>query len=131
MMAMKRWPRSRVVRALNKHFSKGEIETTARKLRQLPERAELGSLSRTLGIIPQHSVKEWRRSSGSVPALIAAALTGGIRNHLRSLKGKRGAREIRFRIVDGDRFALRIVERDSYMSVTLTMRNKPFRKSRA
>ncbi len=130
-MAMKRWPRSRVVRDLNKRFSKDEIETTARKLRQLPERAELGSLSRKLGIIPQHSVKEWQRSSGSVPTLISAALMGGIRAHLRSLKGMRGARAIRFRIVDGDRFALRIVERDGYMSVTLTMRNKPFRKSGA
>ena len=126
-----RLSRGRLLKELNTHFAAPRIEATANKVRRLPERAGLGSLSEALGVIPKEHVKEWRQRNSAVPTLISAALIRGIRDHLRSIKGKRGARAIRLRIVDGDRFALRIVERDGHMSVTLTMRNKPFKKARA
>jgi len=132
-MGMKRKPREELIEELNSAFSEKQVRNTAKRLRALPERAELGKISETLGLIPKQERARFRKSSGRVPVLIASALAQGVRAHLRTVNRTRttryaGPKAIRFNIQDGPNFGLEIRQLATHTALTLTMRNKPFGK---
>jgi hypothetical protein len=116
-------PRYELLKELNAAFTEKRIEKTARVLRKLPERAALGEMSEALGFIPERDRARFRRTSGSVPAFLAAALAQGLRAHLRAI-GRAHPKAVRINIRDGRNFALEIKQMSTHTAVTLTMRRK-------
>jgi hypothetical protein len=102
--------------------------------RSLRGRTGLGRLSEALGIIPKDEAELWRKSTGRIPIFIAAALNAGIREHLKAISsatGKfAGPKALRINIVDGNQFALQIVQQPTHTAITVTMRNRPLPAAR-
>ncbi len=130
---LKAMDRPEFLKRLNSHFTEDTIRATARRIAKLPAGAELGRFSELLGIIPQSALATWHAQTGRVPVLMARALASGIREHLKSINESKGSRyagpkALRFNIIDGPAFGLRIAQQPKFTKITIVMRNKPFKK---
>jgi hypothetical protein len=128
-MAVVGMNRRELLKLLNERFTEETIGKTAATVLQHPL-GDLGRISEILGIIPASSLAAWHTATGSVPVLMAKALEAGIRGHLESLDQMKGPKALYFRIVDGPAFKVETAQQPTRTAITITMRNKPYKKKK-
>ena len=126
-MAVVGMNRKQLLKLLNERFTEDTIGKTAATVLQHPP-GDLGRISEILGIVPESALNSWHAATGHVPVLMARALAAGIRGHLEALDQMKGPKALYFRIVDGPAFKVETAQQPTRTAITITMRNKPYKK---
>src|SRR5262245_44307204 len=126
-MAVVGMNRRQLLKLLNERFTEDTISKTAATVLQHPP-GDLGRISEILGIVQGPALESWHAASGHVPVLMARALAAGVRGHLEALDQLKGPKALYFRIVDGPAFKVETVQQPTRTAITVTMRNRPYKK---